>query len=223
MISALARGGAAFQDSRYLEAAAKAADFLRQNLTTDVALLRTWRAQAGKIAAFAEDYAFLIQGLLDLYEASWDSEWLSWAIQLQESQDRLFQDERGGGYFSSTAGDPLISVRMKEDYDGAEPSVNSISALNLLRLARVLHDHRLEARARRVIATNRQTLDRMPTAGSSDARGAGSCALPTGSGGRAGSRKQDVRRMERAIAPRFPPTARFLLGREWFPGQRVPS
>ena len=164
MISALARGGAAFQDRRHLEAAAKAADFLRQNLTTDVALLRTWRAQAGKIAAFAEDYAFLIQGLLDLYEASWDSEWLSWAIQLQESQDRLFQDERGGGYFSSTAGDPLISVRMKEDYDGAEPSVNSISALNLLRLARILHDHRLEARARRVIAANRQALDRMPTA-----------------------------------------------------------
>ena len=102
--------------------------------------MRSWRGEAGSIAGFAEDYAFLIQGLLDLYEADWEVDWLKWALELQERQDALFWDETGGGYFSSAAGDPLVPLRMKEDYDGAEPSANSISALNLLRFARMLHD-----------------------------------------------------------------------------------
>ena len=81
-----------------------------------------------------EDYAFLIQGLLDLYEASFDVQWLSWAIRLQGQQDTLFWDAAGGGYFSTSAGRPDILVRMKDDYDGAEPAPNSIAAMNLLRL-----------------------------------------------------------------------------------------
>ena len=149
---------------RYLEAAQKAASFLRSNLTAQGGLLRSWRGEAGSIAGFAEDYAFLIQGLLDLYQADWDSDWLKWALELQERQDALFRDEKGGGYFSSAAGDPLVSVRMKEDYDGAEPSANSISALNLLRFARMLHDEALETRARQILAASRQALDRAPTA-----------------------------------------------------------
>ncbi|MET0253771.1 MAG: thioredoxin domain-containing protein [Terrimicrobiaceae bacterium] len=164
MISAFSKGGAALREPRYLEAAQKAASFLRSNLTTQGGLLRSWRGEPGRIAGFAEDYAFLIQGLLDLYQADWDSDWLKWARELQERQDALFRDEKGGGYFSSAAGDPLVSVRMKEDYDGAEPSANSISALNLLRLARMLHDASLETRAWQILAATRQALDRVPTA-----------------------------------------------------------
>ncbi len=163
MISAFSKTGAALREPRYLEAATKAANFLRKNLTAQGRLLRSWRGEAGSIAGFAEDYAFLIQGLLDLYEASWDIDWLKWALELQERQDALFRDEMGG-YFSSAAGDPLVSVRMKEDYDGAEPSANSISALNLLRFARMLHDEALETRARQILAASREALDRVPTA-----------------------------------------------------------
>ena len=163
MISALSKTCAALCEPRYLEAATKAANFLRRNLTAQGPLLRSWRGEAGRIAGFAEDYAFLIQGLLDLYEASWDADWLKWALDLQERQDALFRDETGG-YFSSAAGDPLVSVRMKEDYDGAEPSANSISALNLLRFARMLHDEALETRGRQILASSREALDRVPTA-----------------------------------------------------------
>ena len=73
MISAFSKAGAALREPRYLEAAQKAANFLRSNLTAQGGLLRSWRGEPGSIAGFAEDYAFLIQGLLDLYQADWDS------------------------------------------------------------------------------------------------------------------------------------------------------
>jgi len=163
MISAFARAGAALAEPRYLAAAAKSADFLKSQLTKDGKLLRTWRGEPGNIAGFAEDYAFLIQGLLDLYEADFDLRWLKWALELQEVQDELFWDERGGSYFSSAGDDPLVRVRMKEDYDGAEPSANSISARNLLRLARMLHDDARETKAGRIIASHQTQMERVPT------------------------------------------------------------
>ena len=163
-ISAFAKCGAALNEPRYLRAAAKAAGFLREQLSSEKGLLRSWRGEASAIPGFAEDYAFLIQGLLDLYEAVWEANWLEWALELQERQDQLFRDEASGGYFGSAAGDPLISVRMKEDYDGAEPSANSISALNLLRFGRMLHDESFEARARAILGSSREALTRAPTA-----------------------------------------------------------
>jgi len=163
MISALAKTGAALSEPSYIEAARKAARFVRENLVADGRLLRTWREGAGVIPGFAEDHAFLIQGLLDLYEADFDSAWLEWAMQLQTKQDQLFWDEEGGSYYSSAAGDPLMSVRMKEDYDGAEPSANSISALNLLRFGRMLHEPAFEERGRRVVASHQMQLTRVPT------------------------------------------------------------
>jgi uncharacterized protein YyaL (SSP411 family) len=82
----------------------------------------------------------------------------------QARQDELFWDEAGGGYFGSAAGDPLVAVRMKEDYDGAEPAANSISALNLLRLARMLHDETFAARAERIFGSGVEALERAPIA-----------------------------------------------------------
>lgn len=164
MISAFAKAGAAFSEPRYLDAAARAARFIREHLHSAASLLRSWRDGASDIKAFAEDYAFLIQALLDLYEADFDEKWLQWAVTLQAKQDALFWDEAGGSYFSSVAGDPLLSVRMKEDYDGAEPSANSISALNLLRFGRMFNDDKYSTCASRVIAACAQPLERAPTA-----------------------------------------------------------
>src|SRR5690606_29947976 len=97
-------------------------------------LLRRYRDGEAGIRGFAEDYAFTIFGLLELFQADGDPEWLSWAIALQERQDELFWDERDGGWFSTDGEDPTVLLRLKEDYDGAEPAPGSMSVLNLLTL-----------------------------------------------------------------------------------------
>jgi len=80
----------------------------------------------------------MITALLDLYEASLEIEWLKWAVQLQEKMNSLFWDSKNGGYFSVSEGDKNLVLRLREDYDGAEPSPNSVSALNLLRLSQMV-------------------------------------------------------------------------------------
>jgi uncharacterized protein YyaL (SSP411 family) len=120
----------------YLHAATRAAEFLQHELYDAATgeLYRTWREGRSAITGFAEDYASLIQGLLDLYEAGFDIRWLQWAERLQRRMDELFWDAEHGGYFNTRAGDPAVILRLKDDYDGAEPAANSIAALNLLRL-----------------------------------------------------------------------------------------
>jgi uncharacterized protein YyaL (SSP411 family) len=120
----------------YLDAATRAAEFIQRELYDAAGgeLHRTWLGSRSPIPAFAEDYASLIQGLLDLYEAGFDIRWLQWAEQLQRRQDELFWDAERGGYFNTRGGDPAVILRLKDDYDGAEPAANSIAALNLLRL-----------------------------------------------------------------------------------------
>jgi hypothetical protein len=166
MISAFARAGAALTDRRFLATAEKAAAFLRTHLSDPISgeLYRSWREGKVLTTGFAEDYAFLIQGLLDLYEATFDIAPLQWAAELQTIMDRLFWDEGGGGYFSSPEGDPYLLVRLKDDYDGAEPSANSIAALNLLRLARMLGAPEAEKKAQRIFALSCHTLEKMPAA-----------------------------------------------------------
>jgi uncharacterized protein YyaL (SSP411 family) len=116
------------------------------------------------VPGFAYDYAFLIQGLLDLYEAGFDIEWLRWAADLQRTQDALFWDEKHGGYFSVSGTDPTILIRMKEDYDGAEPSPNSVAALNLFRLSQMTGGPGIAERIKRTIAAFGQQLGNVPSA-----------------------------------------------------------
>jgi uncharacterized protein YyaL (SSP411 family) len=137
MISAFARAGRVLGEAPYTDAAQGAADFIQSKLYNpeDGTLLRRYREGDVGIGGFLDDYANLIQGLLDLYEASFRVSDLAWAIRLQETQDRLFWDDKGGGYFHTAPTDSSIVVRMRDAYDGAEPSGNSLAALNLLRLA----------------------------------------------------------------------------------------
>jgi hypothetical protein len=140
-ISAFARAGAVLREDRYLQAAARAAGVVRQRLydAKTATLLRRLRQGEARGEAFLDDYAFLIQGLLDLYESSLDIQWLQWAAQLQSRQDESFWDP-AGGYFATSGRDPSIFLRAKEAADGAEPSPNGISALNLLRLGRMIEE-----------------------------------------------------------------------------------
>ena len=101
---------------------------------------------------FADDYAFLIQGLLDLYEAGFDPAHLAWAERLQAKQDELFYDDEHGGYFSTSARDESVLLRLKEDHDGAEPSASSVAALNLARLAALTGRDELREHAETTVA-----------------------------------------------------------------------
>jgi uncharacterized protein len=153
MISAFARAAQVLADPNYLEAAVRAATFLSTELYdgSRKVLFRNYREGRSAVHGFADDYAFYIQGLLDLYEASFDVGWLRFAIELQEIQDQLFFDNQRGGYFSGSGNDPSILLRLKEDNDSAEPAASSVSALNLLRLAQIRNDGRFYERAEKTI------------------------------------------------------------------------
>ncbi|HZT31409.1 MAG TPA: thioredoxin domain-containing protein [Bryobacteraceae bacterium] len=139
MISALAKGGAILREPRYLEAARRAANFLASRMyqAETGMLLRRYRQGEAAIPGFLDDYAFFAQALLDLYEAEFEPEHLRLALRLMEQARDLFEDRVQGAFFSSRADDPDLILRIKEDYDGAEPSGNSIAVLNLLRLAQI--------------------------------------------------------------------------------------
>ena len=166
MISAYARASAVLNEPRYLESATRAARFIQTELydAQKKILFRNYRDGRSDVEAFADDYAFVIQGLLDLYEASFDTEWLKFALELQETQDRLFFDEKNGGYFSTSGKDPSVVLRMKDDNDSAEPAASSIAALNLLRLAQFRADKPLEDRARKTMDAFAATLSHFPSA-----------------------------------------------------------
>jgi uncharacterized protein YyaL (SSP411 family) len=137
----------------YLDAARRAAAFLKQQLwqPSEARLLRRYRGGDAAIDAYAEDYAYLIFGLIELFQADGDPEWLEWALQLQRRQDELFWDESDGGWFSTDGEDPSVLLRLKEDYDGAEPAPGSVSVLNLLAFANLGVDVPLD-RAGRTLA-----------------------------------------------------------------------
>jgi uncharacterized protein YyaL (SSP411 family) len=164
MISAFARAAQVLDDPEYLASAQKAAHFIREHLWKNGQLLRSYRQGASDVGGFCDDYAALIQGLLDLYEADFDIAWLQWAVELQEKQDSLFLDAEHSGYFSVKKDAPNILLRMKEDYDGAEPSPNSVAALNLLRLAQITGQKDYAARASATLNTFADQLSRAPTA-----------------------------------------------------------
>ncbi len=150
MIGALARSSALLREPRYLAAAERAASFLLKQLKDPETgtLLHTWREGRASVAAYLDDYAFLVSGLLELGAATGESRWLAEAVRLAEEQERRLGDAEGGGYFSAGA-DPRLLVRARTAFDGAVASGNGIAALNAVELARRTGDatHRLRAEA----------------------------------------------------------------------------
>jgi uncharacterized protein YyaL (SSP411 family) len=171
MISALARASAAPADcladqrAAYLAAALRAADFVMTSLLDRPGPpRRSWRRGTGSGPGFAEDCALLVQAWLDLYDATFDVAWITRALALQGVLDESFWDSRAGGYFNSAEGAPDVIVRLKEDYDGAEPAASSAAALNLFRLSLLLSDDSLRERGRRVVAAFRGRWESAPHA-----------------------------------------------------------
>jgi uncharacterized protein YyaL (SSP411 family) len=143
MIAAFARAARVLEGSaRFLEDARRAADFIHSRLWEPASgvLMRRYRKGEAGVEGYAEDYAYLIFGLLELFQAGGDPQWLEWAQALQQRQNELFWDPVEGGWFSTTGKDESVLLRLKEDYDGAEPAASSIAVLNLLTFAHLTLD-----------------------------------------------------------------------------------
>jgi len=148
MIAALAKGYQVFADPKYADAAQRAVAFVLKGLrTAGGRLLRRYRQGDAAYPGYLDDYAFLVWGLIELYEATFEVSYLEEAITLNKAMIDIFWDKQGDGlYFTGKGNEPLIA-RSKEIYDGALPSGNSVAALNFLRLSRLTCNVNLEQQA----------------------------------------------------------------------------
>jgi uncharacterized protein YyaL (SSP411 family) len=152
MIRGLADAGRLLDDPRYTERAAKAADFVLAKLRTPAGrLLRTYTGGDAKLNAYLDDYAFLIDGLLALHEATGERRWLVAADELMKTQLELFWDEEQGGFFFTSDDHEALIARSKDPVDSALPSGNSVSAQNLVYLSKALNRAEYLDRAERTV------------------------------------------------------------------------
>ena len=154
MIAALAKGYQALDDQAFVDAARKAADFILKNLRTgDGRLVRRYRNGDAAYPGYLDDYAFMVWGLIELYEATFEAIYLETAIALNREMVDIFWDEKGGGLYFTGKGNEALITKSKEIYDGALPSGNSVAALNFLRIGRMTGRIDLEKKADQLTAT----------------------------------------------------------------------
>jgi uncharacterized protein len=160
IIGGLAKAGAALAAPSMVAMAERAAQFLHDKLCKQPGsqLLRSWRDGSTGADAFAIDYACLIDGLIHLHQTTLDARWLTWAVSLQAEMDVRYEDPDAGGYFSVHTGMTHSVMRIKEDYDGAEPSPNALSALNLVRLSALTQKEAYAEKATRICKLFQQAL-----------------------------------------------------------------
>lgn len=163
MIAAMAIGGRILVEQKYTDAAEKAVSFIEANLIrNDGRLLARYRDGESNFPAYVDDYAFLIWGLIELYETTYNPQYLSRAVQFNKDLLRLFWDKENGGLFIYGSDSEQLIARPKEVYDGATPSGNSVATLNFLRLARLTGNHELEIIADRQFRTFGGFIQRVP-------------------------------------------------------------
>ncbi|MBI5684631.1 MAG: thioredoxin domain-containing protein [Verrucomicrobia bacterium] len=214
MIGAFARAAQALDEPQYLVAATRAAEFVLAKLydPQTKTLLRRWRDGEAKVEGFLDDYAFFVAGLLELYETSFDPQWLDRAAELTDTMLARFHDDAGGGFWFTPPGQSDIITRMKDDYDGAQPSGNAIAIANLQKLAQFTANPRYAAIAgeslQRLLPRFRQGPTAVPQwLCALDAALAKHCQIVI-----AGSRDAtDTRAMLRAVRERYLPNTILLL------------
>lgn len=164
MISAFAKAALVLQNEKYAKVASHAATFVEKKLLSGEKLLRTFKDGRAKHRGYLEDYAFYIAALLDLFEATQNTQWLSLAIKLDSDLQANYEDNVNGGYFMTANNAENLLVREKPGYDGAEPSGNSVAALNLFRLSSMTTDHRYKVRGEKILKVFSKVLTRRPAA-----------------------------------------------------------
>jgi len=151
MLGAFARASAVLDDEKYRAAAEKNVRFICENLWDEKSksLFHRWRDGERDHVQLLEGYAFLLSGVIDLYEATLEPTHLDFAVELAEAMIAKFFDAGNGGFWQSLAGTNDLILRVKDDYDGAEPSGNSVATLALLKLAAITgrEDFRLPVQA----------------------------------------------------------------------------
>jgi len=160
-ISALAFSGMVLDKKDWLELASKAAEFVLKKVSKDGRLLRRYAGGEAALEGNLEDYAFLVQGLIDLFESTSEPRWLKEAIRLNEIMVDDFEDKENGGFYMSLEAEP---ARLKESYDGPTPSGNSVAALNLIRLAELTGEDAHRRRAEGTLKWFAKEIERQPSA-----------------------------------------------------------
>lgn len=164
MIAAMAYCGKAFGDLKYITSAQKCADFILKKLVRyDGRLLARYRDGDAALPAYLEDYAFLVWGLLELYQASYTPAYLKKALELNGEMLELFGDNNSAGLFLYGHDSEELITRPKECYDGAIPSGNSVTVMNLLRIARITGQHEFEKQANEIINYFSSDIESAPT------------------------------------------------------------
>jgi hypothetical protein len=152
MFTALAKGAAVLNEPSYAEAAARAAQFVLDAMVLDGRLLATYGRGKARLTAYITDYAFLIEGLLGLYESSGEVRWLNDAARLTDTAIEFYGDESGGAFYFTASDHEDLLVRSKTANDGAIPSGNSVMLMNLQKLAILLDRGEYRDRAEKIIA-----------------------------------------------------------------------
>lgn len=163
MIAALAKAGHALDNRKYIQAAARAADFILQNLTADNGrLLKRYRRGRAGLSAHLNDYAFMVWGLIELYQATYELNYLKEAIALNDRMLTHFWDQQNGGLYMTADDSEKLLIRSKQIFDGAIPSGNSVAAMNLLRLAGMTANKQYASRAESIIAVYSNQVKQYP-------------------------------------------------------------
>jgi hypothetical protein len=213
MIAAMAMGGRILQDQRYIQAAERATEFVFHKLVDKSGrLLARYRHGETAYPAYLDDYAYLIWGLIELYEATYKPVYLQYAIRENQQMIRLFWDSNRGGFFLYGSDGEQLIARPKEVYDGALPSGNSVAAMNLLKLARLTGDQGLEDMAIRQLKAFADVVKQYPAAHTYFMMAAMFALYPTREIVFAGSKEnQDVMDMIKAFNSVFTPHTVSLL------------
>jgi uncharacterized protein YyaL (SSP411 family) len=164
MIAALAIGGRVLGDSSFTEAARKAAEFVLARLKKDGRLLKRYRQWQAALPAHLDDYAFMVWGLLELYQTTFELHFLKEALALSQTQTEHFYDSESSSFFLTADDTEEVLLRQRQFYDGAIPSGNSITALNYLRLAGLTGNSVFEEKALGIIRACSTDLHDRPVA-----------------------------------------------------------
>lgn len=212
MIAALAKASGVFENENYLHAARQAFEFISSKMIKDSVLFHSYCEGEVKVIAHLDDYAFLIWGLLELYEAGFEEKYLKAAIDLNEYLLKYFWDEKGGGfYFTSSLGEQLL-VRQKEIYDGAIPSGNSVCLLNLIKLAKITEDGTLDDYVNKMIRAFGEKVKSAPVAYTQFLAGLDCIIGPSSEIVIVGDEKsEDTKEMLAAVRKEFVPNKILLL------------
>lgn len=164
MIASMAKGARALDDPRYTAAAVRSAEFVLNRMRRDGRLLHTYRDGKAHLMAYLSDYAFLIEGLLNLYEATFDPRWLREAKELTDISITHYYDAAEGGFFFTADDHEELIARVKTQPDGAIPAGSSVHAMNLLRLALIYDSHDYRAKAESIFRVYEPMLRESPGA-----------------------------------------------------------